>query len=297
MNLKKTIFLAIIIVLFNACGGGSSTDNKNSNKTTEVSEEPYNSEKKLFPSKITTIQYHPQDTTQKISVITSTFKYNNKNLMIKQTTTMHEYNKSKITLTINIKVKYDNQNRYIEHEGIQENFIPNQPTRTVHSSAKMKYKNDKIAEEYYYNEGVLSNKWIVTEWDGNKPLKRQNIGYSKDGEETLISTQINTYERENIIHTELHQSDGGINTTDRVFDDKKIPEWNDVVQRKYYTYCAKGKNNAVSETLISPRRTLTVENRLKYNDKNMIIEEDSYRYYTDSDYVFREKTVIEYVER
>jgi len=297
MNLQKIMFFGIVMVILNGCGEGSNSnqiDDKDSIKTTEVSED-YNSEKRLFPIRETTIQYDFQDINKESAIIISTCKYNNKNLMIEQMTTMHEYNKSKVILTISTKVHYDNQNRYIGHETIQKNFISNQPTRIVHSSATMKYRNNRIVEEYYYREGILVNKWIVTKWDGNKPTKRQKISYSKDAKEIDTSTQINTYEGENIIHTELHKGDGSVIIIDRVFDDKKTPEGNDVSQRGHYVYCWTGNNNIVSETFIFPNTTITIENKLKYNSYDMLIEKDSYNYSTGS--VLREKTIIEYVER
>jgi hypothetical protein len=297
MNFKRTIFLVVIMVLLCACGGEGGSkdmietdDNKSKN---EIYEEHNHDEKRLFISKEITTQY--QDITKEVSIITSTFKYNNKNLLIETTLKMHEYNKSEIVLVITIKFHYDNQDRIIGFSAIQENFIPNKPKITRHTSIKIKYMNNKIVENIHYTEGILSSKRIVTEWDGDNAIKYQNIEYSEDGNETSICNEINIYDGENIIHTELYENDGSlISTIDRVFDDKKSSQ-----KEEYLIYRWNGKNNVVSETIVSPNRTVTIENKLKYNSYNMVIEEDSYRYHTSSsfDYVSREKTIIEYEER
>ena len=320
--------LSMVFILL-GCGGGSSrdTDNKNSDIRNNISDEYYSDEKKLFPSKKTIILYDPQDMTKEKEVTIVTFKYNSKNLRIEENRITREYNTDKITFTLNTKISYDNQDRYIGAKSIQEDFIPNQPKKTVHSHTKIKYKDDKIVEEYRYREEVLFTKVIVTEWDGDKPTKRQAVFYSEDGEEKLITTEVITYEGRDIIYSKVsgngrEGSEKYTTTieTDRVFDDKKMPDSNDF-NHKYYTSCWSGTNNIISETVVTSYNSSSAkiksinrtEQKLKYNEDDMLIEKEEHRYDSSDvdlsltkttkaqdnsqDYVFRWKTTIEYVER
>ncbi len=254
---------------------------------------PSSSGKRLLVSKETS----RSSTDYSDTTTTTTYEYNSQNLNIKDTTiTVSTYNGRENSRTEDICThNYDNKNRYIGNVCtlISDGYTTNYNEDFI-------YKDNRLSMELYYdNDGMLSQKWEVVEWNGDKPKKVKNTSYN-DGKESVFTWTI-TYSGNNptILSGESENSSWII---ERKFDTKKIPYYYDTIFQSgsYIWFGWTGENNIIKETTTNSVGDITVistqKNSITYNGSELPIKIDTTTTYSNSDIITHTVKTYEYIE-
>jgi len=229
---------------------------------------------------------------------TTTYEYDNSNKIIKDTNIIvSTYNGKETSRDEKIcTYKYDSKNRFIG-----EVCSSTTNGQTTNSNSDFIYKDNKISASLYYdNNGILSQKWEVLEWDGNRAKKTQDTSYNEDGKES-ISTWNTTYNGDNPVVLS-GESENLTWKKERKFDNKKTPYHYDTIFQSgtYGWFGWFGKNNIVEETTTSSTGDITTitttKNNITYNSSDMPTKIDVTTSYSTSDITTHTIQTYEYIE-
>jgi len=242
-----------------------------------------NSGKRLLVSKETEYVDNDYGDIKSNTTITTTYEYKSNRIIHSKQITVSTYNEREISRSETVcTYNYDNKNRFIG-DVCQET---DDKGVTTNSNSDYLYKDNKLYLYLYYNnEGHLSSKWEILEWNGNKPFKIKSVSYDDNGTED-VAIWTATYRGDNPIQLagEDKKSKWKI---DRKFDNKKNPYYyNDTFQSGNVWFDWLGKNNIIEETKTITMNTATFssmteiqKNTIEYNSEDMPIKIDVYTTY------------------
>ena len=177
--------------------------------------------------------------------------------------------------------EYDSNNRAINHKTEDETCTYTYDSKNRlsvencenkdNSTSKTEffYSGDRLSKIDDYENGTLSDREEVTEWDGEKPKKVSLTSYSHDGQEGSSSTMVVTFTGKNPTRFEGSYNNGDTTyITTKKYDNKKTPYDMEVVFGIAYSWFY-GLNNVTEEkTTYNSSETLT-KNSITYNSGDL----------------------------